>query len=324
MAEDFEQDFVEQAFGEEEDSPKPRKVKPPKQPKAAPLVGTPEQIAKAKRTSNTLIVLSLVLLLGIGALSWVGYQLLWPVIISPPDSGLGTVTVLPTDDDPNSGAIPLTVVYEKSTVPNLVALFGLTTAEALSRLGEGWVTTKVSEPATADPSAAPPPIYQLVTLSFAPKVVSVSGGDGQPGDYDYDQAVQAALPVANIYLSLNNQGKIIEVYYAVDLELIDPPDQSFTTLLSNDGYLRSILRSAGVEPRDFAYSPPDYGASLTYDRPDSDNRKVLRQSTIFSGRAAGEGLPTAWAVTVTYEFIPPVADPAAAPHPRRTLHINLS
>jgi hypothetical protein len=327
MDEDFEQDFVAEAFGEEDDSPRPARPKPPKPQKPKPPVGTPEQVAKAKRTRNVLLALSLLLVVAVGALCWYGYQRLWPVIATPPDAGLGSVTVLPTDDDPNSGDIPLTVVYGRADVPDLVALFGLTREEALSRLGEGWVETKVSTtelPDPADPAAVMPTVYQLVTLSYTPDVLSASGGDGHLGDYAYDEAVRASLPKANVYLSLNGDGRVIEVYYAADLELLGHPDLDFMALLADDGFLRGVLGSAGIDPREFVYQPPDYAGSLTYDRPESDARKVVKQSVIFSGRALGEGLPTAWAVTVTYEFMPPAQDPSEAVTSRRIIHINLS
>ena len=134
-------------------------------------LGTPKQIAKSKRTRNTFILLSLLLVVAVGALSWFAYQYLLPIITGP-SNDINTVVELPIGDDPNSESVPLTISFEKAEIPNLVALFGLTTDQALYQLGTGWAIAKVSdiEPeAPVDPNnpeaAEAQLLFQLVTLN---------------------------------------------------------------------------------------------------------------------------------------------------------------
>ena len=293
------------------------------------LLGTPKQIAKSKRTRNTFILLSLLLVVAVGALSWFAYQYLLPIITGSSNE-INTVVELPIGDDPNSGSVPLTISYEKAAIPNLVALFGLTTDQALYQLGTGWAIAKVTD---IEPEAPVDPnnpeavetqlLFQLVTLNYIPQVTSVDGSTFDEGDPNY-QAVLTSLPTADLYLSLNADGRIAEVYYIADIELLGYPQSDFQTLLSDDGFLRAVLSAAGVSPRGFYYQAPDYESSLTYDNPMSANRRITKQSSIFSGRATNEGSPTAWAVTVTYEYMPPVFQPADAVKTHRRLYISLS
>ncbi|MCL2632106.1 MAG: hypothetical protein FWD45_03330 [Coriobacteriia bacterium] len=299
----------------------------PQTPQSSQLQPTEESVQeqRSKRSRNTLLaVISLVFALAL-ALVWFGFRFLLPVI-SKPAEPLGPIAELEPNDSYEPGVIPLTITIEKITIPNLTQLFGRTGSEAIALLGSGWEVTKVSdaEPGTADNNTADTSAVQrLVTLTYTPRILSVEGGNFAEGDADY-QEIESLLPKANLYLSLNDEGRVIEVYLTADMELFEIENTTFNALLSTENFLSWILADAGINPRNFSYSVPDFNRAISYDYPDSPNRKVMKQSTIFSGRVADDGIPTAWAVTVTYEFIPPIANPSEAESPRRVIHISLS
>jgi hypothetical protein len=79
-----------------------------------------------------------------------------------------------------------------------------------------------------------------------------------------------------------------------------------------------------VQPLDFSYIPPDLEQSIVYDNPGSANRKVLKQSQIFSGRTSSETLPTVWTLTVTYDYGAGVASTEEYREANRTINLKLA
>ena len=291
---------------------------------AAPAVAKGSK--RLSRSRNLLLVsVFLVAAFALG-LVWFCYQYLLPVIYQPAAS-LTPATEINTADSHEQGTIPLTVQYEYLTIPDLTKLFGKTSDEALATLGQGWSITKDAD-TTQEPSAEgeepiDSAIKRIVTLGYTPTILSVEGGSFEEGDTGYAE-VQGLLPIATIYLSMNAEGKVVEVYFVADIDLFETVYLDFDTLLSTGWFLSSALQDSGVAPRDYNYRPPDFSQTASYDYPESPNRRVIKQSAIFSGRVDAEGLPSAWAVTVTYEFMTPVDNPSLAKASRRVIHIRLS
>ncbi|MCL2136703.1 MAG: hypothetical protein FWH40_04165 [Coriobacteriia bacterium] len=281
--------------------------------------------AIARRSRNTTIVIGALVLVVALLLVWFASQYLLPVINGAPDR-LQPLTELSDDEAKEPGKVPIQVHYETSDIPDLIQLFGKTTEQALAYLGPGWVVTKSTDADQVGPEADEPEspvLLRVITLTYTANVTSVEGGSLDETDSRYAETV-ALIPQANIYLSLNSEGRVFEVYYTGDLDLLGIDQQEFFTMLSNDSFLRLMLYKAGIDSRDFTYASPDYNSSTTYDNPGSANPKVTKQSAIYSGRVAGDGAPTAWVITVTYEFIPSVSSPSGSDATRRTVHISLS
>jgi hypothetical protein len=281
---------------------------------------------RLSRSRNILLVSVLLVATFALGLVWFCYQYLLPVIYQPA-AALTPATEINTADSHEQGTIPLTVQYEHSAIPDLSKLFGKTSDEALATLGQGWSITKDADTTQEPPAEGAEPIdsaiKRIVTLSYTPTILSVEGGSFEEGDAGYSE-VQGRLPIATIYLSMNAEGKVIEVYFVADIDLFETVYLDFDTLLSTGWFLSSALQDSGVAPRDYNYRPPDFSQTASYDYPESPNRRVIKQSAIFSGRVDAEGLPSAWAVTVTYEFMTPVDNPSLVKASRRVIHIRLS
>ena len=286
-------------------------------PTKEPFPGYRELAQKSKRTRNTFIILSVVALIVAAALAWVGYTHLLPALAGEPGE-LESGVELPLEDL-DSDAIPVNIVYHKMAVPSLVSMYGLTSGEVLERLGPGWEETRRIDVVGGDN----PAVVLLVTLTFKPDVASIEGG-GPNTDYAVELE-KAKRPEANLYLSLNADGRVIETLFTAELDMLDyPTSVAFTELLATDGFVSQVLQWAGVQPLGFTYQPPDFDSTVSYDYPDLPTRKVTKQSSAFHGRAANQGFPTAWVVTVTYDFIPPVASVDGTPNARRILNIRLA
>jgi hypothetical protein len=94
-------------------------------------------------------------------------------------------------------------------------------------------------------------------------------------------------------------------------------------LVSNE-LVVGALGSAGVQPRDFSYVPPLPEESIVYDNPNSQNRKVVKQTQIFSGRTTLEAVPTAWTLTVTYDYGAGVASTQDFREATRMINLKLA
>ena len=281
----------------------------------------PEQVARSRRSRRTYLGLIVALVAVAGLLIWYGYSALVPIISGKPSVPSGVSTDLPTSEITPIAA-PLTITYEKIALPRLTGFFGLTTEQVLASLGNGWQISKVSEAGPAAEGQPAPAVRSVVTITFKPQVTSINGGSGS--EDEIARAVEDLLPVANVYLSLDAEMKVIEISMVTDLDLLEYPQSDFSNLLADDRIITNVLATTGIDARDFYFQSPDYDSTITYDNPYLETRKIIRQSVIYSGRTNNEGLPVAWTITVTYDFIPPVASALEIGRAHRVLHISLS
>jgi hypothetical protein len=266
------------------------------------------RIKKAKRTRAILIVVIILLIGALGALAWLGYTILMePTATAPVGIKPGGTMVGGEVTDPDA---PGEVKIEETSIPALASLFGLTVEEVKTRLDSGFQLTK-TDSVTDETN---PAIRQLATFSYTPSVT----GD-TPGTVP-----NAALPSESIYASLDEAGKVIDIYYVCDMRLLGYPEKSFDELLADSSLVSGALASAGVQPRDFSYVPPDPEASTVYDNPNSQNRKVVKQTHIFSGRTSSDTAPTVWTLTVTYDFGAGVASQSEFREATRTINLKLA
>jgi len=245
-----------------------------------------ELIKRSKRTRNLLIVVIVLLVLGLGALVYFGITLYNAArttdnasLIPPYEIGNGKL-----DDI----GVPQAVEFKKTTIPNLSALFGLNIDQVTSSLGSGFKLVKYEN----SQDSSNPNIVQMAVFSFTPELAE---------GIDISNTV-VLMPTQSVYASFDGNGRVIDIYYVCDLRLLDYPVCTFEELLANDRLLLTALQSAGVTPQGFNYVAPDLQGSISYDNPNSENRRIKKQSHIFSGRIASQSLPTAWTLTVAYDF----------------------
>ena len=265
-------------------------------------------VRKSRRTLVILLVLIVILVAALGALGFLGYTLYMEAASS------SVTTVKPPNDIPDDqiddmGA-PKTLEFKKTSIPNLAGLFMLDISEVEVKLGPGFTLTKTD----SIEDSSNPNIKQLATISYTPELLNDTE----------DEVSTALLPSETIYASLNEEGKVIDIYFVCDMRLLDYPESSFDDLLSTDWTILDALSSAGIIPLDFRYELPVFENCIVYDNPNSENRKVIKQSQIFSGRIASEKIPTAWTLTVTYDFGSGVTSPDEFKQATRTINLKLA
>ncbi|MCL2339785.1 MAG: hypothetical protein FWC59_02655 [Actinomycetia bacterium] len=282
----------------------------------------PVQLGKTRRTRNIFVSLIIFLILVVGVLAWVGFAFIWPVINQTP-SALTTNNGLQMGGS-DSGSAPTVVTYDTISIPNLVGFYGLTTDQILDQLGTGWRLDRITE--TTDPQNSQ--VAHLASYVYTPTVSSPSpttgGGTAATANSSSGPALTTSPPQASLYASLDSNGLAVQVLFSADLVLLGYPEQPFMDLLANADFVSSALTAAGVNPLNFSYQAPDLASTLTYDNPQSANPKIIKQTQIFSGRASNANFPTAWAVTVTYTFVPAVQSEQDVQGAGRTMSISLS
>jgi hypothetical protein len=267
-----------------------------------------QRIKKSRRTGVLLVITIILLIAALGGLVY----LVYPVLFSGDTEGAQTAIKDPTSitdvevTDVNS---PGEIHVEVTSIPNLSSLFGLTLEEVKGRLGGNFQLIKTD----AATDATNPAIKQLATFSYEPVME----------EEDPNAMSNASLPNEHVYLSLDEGGKVIDVYYTCDMRLLGYPVSSFIELLSGD-LVTGALASAGVSPRDFSFVAPDEEGTISYDNKDSANRKIIKQATIFSGRTTSETVPTAWTLTVTYDFGAGVETTSDYKQATRTISLRLA
>jgi flagellar basal body-associated protein FliL len=281
--------------------------------------------AKSRRSKRLLIVLLvlLVLIFAGGAFIGVRYFILPHRSL---DASFTFLPELPVQDPSVTTNSSVSVKYKTTTIPPLVGLFGMNKDEVAARLGSDWTLTK--EEAVSD--ATTPAAVAMLTFTYTAQPIVDNQSSADQGttntatDTKSSSSSADTTPDAQLYLSMNADNKVIDVLYKADMDLLGFPTVSFMDLLATDSTINKILDGAGVGPKDFQYAAPNVDETIAWDNPNSDKRKITRQSKIYSGRTTNNGDPTAWTVTFTYEFTPYVQSPDDFSNARRTIKVQLS
>jgi hypothetical protein len=266
-----------------------------------------KRLRKAKRVKIILIIVIILLIAALAALGYLGYTIFNEGRANGQDGIKPGTTITGELEDPDA---PGEVKVEETSIPDLVSLFGLTVEEVRARLGADFQLMKTD----AATDEANPAITQLATFSYTPSLSSDSSG----------MTSNTSLPSESIYTSLDEEGRVIDIFFVCDMRLLGYPERSFDDLLAGNEVVIGSLASAGVQPRDFSYAPPNSEESIVYDNPNSANRKVMKQTQIFSGRTSSDTIPTAWTLTVTYDFGSGVASTEEFRQATRTINLKLA
>ncbi|MDR3136509.1 MAG: hypothetical protein LBU07_03720 [Coriobacteriales bacterium] len=251
----------------------------------------PEKLRRSKRVKRILIAIIIVLILALLAIAALAAY----VFITQQQS-INTIQLqdILTDNQNASDRLQDTGTTEEKPMPPLAPMFGTTTDEVLSQLGSDYRLVKTEE--IADEEL--PQARQLATLTYVQDTKSSVGN------------VQAQ----SIYLSLNEVGEVIEVYFVSSLDLLGYPMSSFANLISNKTVVDQLLQSAGVAASaDFQFIAPEHDQYTKYVDPLASNKRLTEESAKFSGLLAAkdtdataeetaESAPTQFVLTLTYDY----------------------
>jgi len=242
----------------------------------------PARIKKARRTKVTLIFIIIILLVVLGGLGFLGYKFLF---VDKQAQTTGVSSTATSIDTTIKDSSPKDIATLKTTnVPNLASFFGLQVTEVQAKLGQDYVLTKndaITENENED-------IKQLVVLTYQPKDSAAAKG---------------AVAMPTIYLSLNEEGRVLEIFYQSSLEALDYPVATFSSFITTQDMLYNMLRGAGVSPAS-SYNYPQLTPDLytIYVDPAADVKKIKKEEFVFTGATNSENPPTWWQVKLTYDY----------------------
>ena len=182
-----------------------------------------------------------------------------------------------------------------ASIPNLCSFFGSTSDEVGIILGENYQTSSTENVTDGK-------IARRVTFVYSPQ------GSNTP-----------LVNAPTIKVSLDKDGKVVQVYYMSSMEVLGYPDMDFKTLVSTSDALISALMSAEIDYDDFTYNAPSEADYTTYIDPKA--KIVSKESSTFVGTVKGNKAPNKWKLAFTYSY--PDASPAGSGTPVRIIEINL-
>ena len=240
------------------------------------LEDMPDHQRRSLRMRRVLIaVLVLILALAI-VLGYLGYQFITAsqqqLVQQKNDTDAASVEVDGQDADETA------LVTQKTQVPNLTGLFGLTQDEAIEAIGHG-ATIKT----TADERGEDSAIETRVTLEL-----SEEPGDSKSG-------------TPTVYLGLNEDGKVVMAGYSAATASLGYGALSLVDIVENEHAIEHTLTDAGIIVEEgVAELPKDASTYQTYD---TDGKTLMRESVDFDGEAAdADGVAYAWSGVLAYDY----------------------
>jgi len=266
---------------------------------------TERQLKKAKRTRNALVTMIVIGIVALAAIILLGYMVFSPSI-KPDEASNQTSTIVPPNKVDTTTVVdasaPAQVEYEKTKIPEMSGLYGLTLEEVKTKLG----STYTLDPLSGEGGSA-------YTFKYEPKIISgaTSGGSSKT----------PTLVSCSINLDFDEEGKVIDVVFLSDLRLLDYPEKSFAEFVSSDDVVISALQAAGVTPSDTsALNPAD---TTEYDNELSENRKLMNQTRTYHGSSTATDGMNKWDVVIKYDYGTGVASADEYSSATRTIRIKL-
>jgi hypothetical protein len=286
---------AEDNFTDETDAPLP--------PHFEPIPA--EKLKRAKRTKIVLIVIIILLIL---ALAGMGATAVYVFINQESNSKTIENPVLDIAVKDQETRVQDKGTLQATEAPNLVQMFGKTSAEVQTLLGPNYTLVK-TEPLTEPEN---PAIVQLTTFAYSPSEKPTSAGVG-------------SSLAQNIYLSLNAEGQTIEVYFVSSIDLLGYPISTFAELTGNKSPLENAILAAGaVVSPDFVYQAPVAQQFAQYVDTEATNKRVKKETFSFTGALQSEAAPTSFTLTFTYDYgAAGVADTPDKKPTQRTLYLTL-
>lgn len=247
-----------------------------KEEKQRKIEEMPEHQRRSIRTRRVLIAV-LVLILALAAAG--GYFVYQMYLTSQQELGQQTnETDVDAVNAEGQDADESGRVTQKTQVPQLTSLFGMTQDEAVESIGHGATVTT-----TQDENEEGSAVKQRVTVEL-----SEEPGDSKSG-------------TPTVYLGLDKDGKVVMTGYSAATASLGYGTLSLQDIVENEHVIEHTLVDAGVIVEDGAATLPEDPAE--YQVYDSDGTTLVRESANFDGEAEdAEGNAYQWSGVLAYDY----------------------
>ena len=244
---------------------------------AAPDIEMSPRMQQAKKTRRRLLVLVILLIIVVGVVVFFMYrtfsssqeeaaQQAQQQIEEPKDS----LASNPADD---AGDAPAKL----TDVPVITSLFGLTTDEAIEKIGHGALVTSNRE---VNEEGNPVKTNLNVALTDEPN-------DSKTG-------------FPTVYLGLDQNGNVVQVGYSASASALGFGSLSFADAVNDEHVIEKTMAKVGVTvPEGSAVLPADKDEYSTYA---TDGTTVTRERCSFEGDVDVNGAPCTWSSVLSYDY----------------------
>lgn len=243
------------------------------------LAALPEHQRKSRRTRRALTIAIILLIVLLGALVYLGYELIKTsqnaISQTTPSQGSDATQVAESGTTTKDAT---TDTVKRIDVPALASVIGSSRDEAISLLGHGATLTLSSE--VADENSA---VVETDTVMLTA------------------DASDSKLASPTVYLSLDEAGTVVQVSYTAATASLGYGTLSFADAVSNEHVIEKTLSEAGLSVQEGTVDLPDRGDYSTYA---ADGTTLTAEKYSFSGTAPATSGSASfnWAAVLSYDY----------------------
>lgn len=243
------------------------------------LAALPEHQRKSRRTRRALTIAIILLIVLLGALVYLGYELIKTsqnaISQTTPSQGNDATQVAESGTTTKDAT---TDTVKRIDVPALASVIGSSRDEAISLLGHGATLTLSSE--VADENSA---VVETDTVMLTA------------------DASDSKLASPTVYLSLDEAGTVVQVSYTAATASLGYGTLSFADAVSNEHVIEKTLSEAGLSVQEGTVELPDRGDYSTYA---ADGTTLTAEKYSFSGTAPATSGSASfnWAAVLSYDY----------------------
>ena len=231
---------------------------------------------KSRKVRKTLLIVIAVLVVLFAALCYLSFHMFNTSQTIAVQQSSKAASTNSTDIQSESTSDSTTAVAKKTDVPDLAALLGKTQDEAVTALAHG---AQVRE--SRDVNDEGSPIKKSVTVALT------------------DEPADTKTGTPTVYLSLNEEGKIIQAGYSTSTSSLGYGAYSFTDMVEQNHVVERTLQEANVMVNEgAAVLPKDKMEYSTY----ASDTKLMRERYSFSGDVDVNGQPCTWSSVLSYDY----------------------
>lgn len=237
----------------------------------------PDYMKKSRRMRRTLIVIIILLIILLAVGGFFVMRMFQTVQTTATQQAQITSEEIDVNQTSDEAKETNTSTARRTTVPDLVGLFGLTQEQAVEQLAHG---AQVSSSREVNEAGNPITTETRVALTTEP-------ADSRTG-------------TPTVYLGLDYQGHVIQAGYSASTSALGYGSFSFTDAVRNVGVIEQTLDEAGLSVPEHSVVLPD--DKMEYSSYASDGITLTNESCDFAGAVEQNGAKYNWSAVLSYDY----------------------
>lgn len=243
----------------------------------------PSHRKASRRMRIVLIAVSVVLVLLMAALGYFA----WMLVNEAHDVAYQSTaqTVKADKGDPAAASDAGKSAAARKETPRLVGLIGKTEEEAIDIIGRGATETSakdITEETGEGDEKTTEVVGRSVTLALTDETTDSKGN------------------APSVYLTLDEDGAIVEAGYSSSVGSLGYGDVSFVDAVASEHIVENLVKAAGVEVDSASVEMPSVGDYRTYA---DDGTTIAQELYTFNGQGDGsDGTSYAWSCKLSYDY----------------------